>query len=380
VNDPTPLPEVALVHDYFVQDGGAEAVALELARMFPDAPMHTTFFEQDRFGDRIDPDRVRPWSVSSRLRPSPWFRPLLPAYVAHFSRLEVPASRLVLSNSSTFARGVRARRPAIHVAYVHSPLRFAWDADAYLADSSFPLAARLALRAAAPTLRQWDRWAGRRADVVVANSQNDHDRIERRWGRDSRIVHPPVNVAGIEPTTAHDEFYLVATRLLAYKRVEVAIEACQRMGRELVIVGDGPERKRLEALTGRGTRMVGHVNRAALVDLFQRCRGLIVPGIEDFGIAPVEAMAYGKPVVAYARGGVLETVIDGQTGIFFEEATSSSLTRAIEQLEATPIDPARCHARAREFDVAVFRRHWAALLDELGLGDLLVADDGAVAA
>ena len=364
------LPEVALVHDYFVQDGGAEAVALELARMFPAAPMYTTFFERERFGGRIDPDRVRTWSLSPRVRPSPWFRPLLPAYVAHFSRLEVPASRLVLSNSSTFARGVRPRRPALHVAYVHTPLRFAWDPQGYLAGSSFPVAAQLALRTAAPTLRQWDRWAGRRADVIVANSRNDHDQIRRRWGRGSRIIHPPVGVADVEPTDAHDGFYLVATRLLAYKHVDIAIEACDRVGRDLVVVGDGPERARLQQMAGPGTRLLGHVDRATLVDLFRRCRALIVPGTEDFGIAPVEAMAYGKPVIAFAQGGVLETVIDGETGVFFEQATASALGLAIERLEATPIDPSRPRARALDFDVSVFRRRWEELLGELGLGDL----------
>ena len=373
--------EVALVHDYFVQDGGAEAVALELARMFPDAPMYTTFFERDRFGGRIDPKRIRTWSVSPRIRPSPWFRPLLPAYVAHFSRLEVPATRLVLSNSSTFARGVRSRPPAIHVAYVHSPLRFAWDADGYLADSSFPIAARLALRVAAPTLRQWDRWAGRRADVIVANSRNGRDRIRRSWGRDSRIIHPPVDVASLEPALREDDFYLVATRLLAYKRVDIAIEACKRLGRELVVVGDGPERRRLELRAGPGTRFVGHVDRATLVELFQRSRALIVPGIEDFGIAPVEAMALGKPVIAYARGGALETVIDGRTGTFFDDPSPGSLILAIERLESMSFDRKTVRGRAFDFDISVFRQRWAELLVELSLGDLMGSGvEGAFAA
>ena len=136
------LPPVALVHDYFVQDGGAEAVAIELGRLFPDAPIHTTFFERDRFAGRIDPGRVRPWALVGRVPASPWFRPLLPAYIAHFSRLEVPAARVVISNSSTFARAAHARPPALHVAYIHSPMRFAWDVDAYLAHSTFPRLAK----------------------------------------------------------------------------------------------------------------------------------------------------------------------------------------------------------------------------------------------
>ena len=191
----SPAPPVALVHDYFVQDGGAEAVALELAAMFPQAPVHTTYFERARFGGRLDPRRVRPWALQRALPPSPWFRPLLPAYIANFSRLEIPASRLVLSNSSTFARAVRARRPAVHVAYVHTPLRFAWDVDNYLTRSSFPRVARAGLRVGAPLLRRWDRWAGRRPDVVVANSVNVQRRIRSAWGRDSAVIYPPVNVA-----------------------------------------------------------------------------------------------------------------------------------------------------------------------------------------
>lgn len=364
------LPPVALVHDYFVQDGGAEAVAIELARMFPGAPVHTTFFEVDRFGDRIDPARIRPWLLTGRVRPSPWFRPLLPAYVAHFSRLQVPASRLVLSNSSTFARGVRAKRPAIHVAYIHTPLRFAWDVDGYLARSSFPFAARSSLRAAAPALRKWDRWSGRRADVVVANSVNIQSRIRASWGRESLVIHPPVDVARVRPSTEPGEFYLVASRLLSYKRVDLAVRACALLDRELVVVGDGPERKRLERLAGPRTRFLGHLDRPLLDDLLLRCRALIAPGLEDFGIAPVEAMAAGRPVVGFAAGGVPETVIDGQTGVLFARPTVASLVEAIERLESARLDPVLSRARALEFDVSVFRSRWAEVLRDLGMADL----------
>lgn len=365
------LPDVAIAHDYFVQDGGAERVAIELARMFPDAPVHTTFFERDRFGGRLDPSRVRPWALSGRVSPSPWFRPLLPAYIAHFSRLEVPAARLVISNSSTFARGVHARPPAIHMAYVQSPLRFAWDVERYLAHSSFPLAARMGLRLAAPTLRRWDRWAGRRADVVVANSVHIQGLIKGVWGRDSVVIHPPVEVAGLEVAAGSEDFYLVSTRLLAYKRVDLAVRACALLDRALVVVGDGPERRRLEQLAGPRARFLGHIDQATLEDLQGRCRGLLVPGVEDFGMAAVEAMAVGKPVIAFAAGGALETVVDGSTGVLFDRATPAALAGAIERLESTPIDPAVARARALEFDVAVFHRKWGELLDGRGLGDLL---------
>jgi glycosyltransferase involved in cell wall biosynthesis len=364
-------PPVALVHDYFVQDGGAETVALVLASMFPDAPVHTTYFERSRFGGRLDPRRVRPWALQRAFPPSPWFRPLLPAYIANFSRLEIPASRLVLSNSSTFARAVRARPPAVHVAYVHTPLRFAWDVEGYLSRSSFPRVAKAGLRMGAPWLRAWDRWAGRRPDVLVANSANIQRRIRSAWGRDSSVIYPPVDVARSRVSSADDGYYLVATRLLAYKRVDLAVQACTRMGRDLVVVGDGPERARLERMAGPRTRFEGHVDRGRLEELLASCHALITPGVEDFGIMTVEAMAVGKPVVAFAAGGTLETVIDGRTGILFDPDTTGGLAEAIERLECGTLDPAAARERAMEFDVSVFRRRWAHVLAELGLGDLM---------
>jgi glycosyltransferase involved in cell wall biosynthesis len=364
-------PGVALVHDYFVQDGGAEAVAVELARMFPDAPVHTTFFERERFGGRIDPSRVRSWPLQGIVGPSPWFRPLLPAYIAYFSTLQVPASRLVISTSSTFARGAAARGKTLHIAYIHTPMRFAWDVDGYLAGSSFPMPARAGLRMSAPALRKWDRWAGRRPDVLVANSLNVQRRIALRWGRESRVIHPPVDVSGLQPSAIDDGYYLVATRLLAYKRVDLAIEACARLGAELVVVGDGPERALLQRMAGSHARFVGHVPRAELEDLLGRCHALIIPGVEDFGIAAVEAMATGKPVVAYGAGGVLETIVDGQTGVLFDRQDARTLTDAISRLDLMRLDPAVARAKALEFDAPIFRGRWAQLLADLGVADVL---------
>ncbi|MEP7082757.1 MAG: glycosyltransferase [Chloroflexota bacterium] len=364
-------PDVALVHDYFVQDGGAERVAIELARMFPDAPVHTTFFEAARFRDRIPQTRVSTWPLS-RIEPTATrFRALLPAYIAYFSLLTVLAERLVISNSSTFARAVRVPPRALHVAYVQSPLRFAWNVDGYLARSSFPAAARVALRLAAPGLRRWDRWAGMRADVTVSNSIHMRDRIREVWGRDSTVIHPPVDVAASSISTEAEDFYLVTTRLLAYKRVDLAVRACTRLNRELIVVGDGPERSKLERMAGPRVRFVGHVARAELEVFQRRCRALVVPGVEDFGIAAVEAMGFGKPVVAFAAGGALETILNGRTGVLFDAQTSDSLATAIERLEATDLDPDIARSRAMEFDVSVFHLRWRELLERLGLGDVM---------
>lgn len=368
-------PDVALAHDYFIQDGGAERVAVELARMFPRAPVYTTFFDASRFGDRIVAGRVRTWPLARITPTGGRFRALLPAYLAYFSRLSIPARRLVISNSSTFARGVHAQPPAIHIAYVQSPLRFAWDVEGYLARSSFPLAARAALRLAAPGLRRWDRWAGRRPDAIVANSVHMRDRIREVWQRDSRVIHPPVDVGAVSISTSAEDFYLVASRLLAYKRVEHAVRACAMLDRPLVVAGDGPERARLERMAGARTRFVGHVDQVRLEGLQSRCRALLVSGVEDFGLAAVEAMARGKPVVAYGAGGALETIVDGETGVLFDRATSRGMVSAIERLESLTIEPAVARARAMEFDVTVFRRRWRQLLADHGLGDTVAASE-----
>lgn len=370
-----PPPDVALVHDYFVQDGGAERVAIELARMFPAAPIHTTFFEAAVFGDRISADRVRPWPLSG-IEPGPIrFRALLPAYVAYYSAATIRAQRLVISNSSTFARAVRVPPPATHIAYVQSPLRFAWDVEGYLARSSFPAVARAGLRIAAPALRRWDRWAGGRPDAIVANSMHMRARIHEVWGRDSTVIHPPVDVVGASPSTVTEDYYLVTTRLLAYKRVDLAVRACAALDRELVVVGDGPERARLQRLAGPRTRFVGHVPQAQLGDLQRGCRALIVPGVEDFGMAAVEAMAIGKPVVGLGIGGTLETVLDGQTGVHFGTPTARALANAIERLESLVLDPAAARDRAMAFDTSVFRARWSELLSGLGLGGLMTAGE-----
>jgi glycosyltransferase involved in cell wall biosynthesis len=177
-------------------------------------------------------------------------------------------------------------------------------------------------------------------------------------------------VAGVAVSADHDEFYLVATRLLGYKRVDLAVRAFAGLDRDLIVVGDGPERGTLERLAGPRTRFVGHIERTRLLELIRRCRALIAPGTEDFGIVPVEAMAAGRPVVAFGAGGALETVVDGRTGILFESASQAALAGAIERFEATAFDPAVAHEQALRFDRSVFRDRWAALLIELGLGDV----------
>jgi glycosyltransferase involved in cell wall biosynthesis len=359
-------PRAAIVHDYFVQDGGAERVAVELARLLPSAPIYTTFFDAERFGDRIDPRRVHAWRLSSHF-PEERFRSLLPVYPAYFSALNLRRYELVVSSSSAFAKAIRTSRRHVHVAYIHSPMRFAWQFNQYQSGSSLRRPARVAGNVLAGPLRAWDRRTARQPDHLVANSQSVRDRIRRWWGRDADVIYPPVDVDELPLSTGDDGYLLVAARLLAYRRVDLVVDAATATGRQLIVVGDGPERRSLERRAGPNVTFTGFVPRAQLVELFARCRAYVVPGEEDFGIAPVEAMASGKPVVAINRGGTAETVIDNVTGVIFEDQTVVGLTEALERLDTLMLDPAAIRVHAESFDRAAFREAFGSLFTRLGV-------------
>ena len=357
----------AIVHDFMVTEGGAERCALEFAELLPSAELYTTFFDERRFGDRIDPARVRPWPLNRVLGPTSRFRSLLPLYPAYFTSLDLRGADLVLSSSIAFSKAVRTRADAMHISYVYTPLRYAWDLDAYLDGSSHGAAARLGARFLRPPLQRWDRWTSSRPDVVVAISRTVQERIKRLWGRDSEVIYPPVNVDEVGLSGRDDGFLLVASRMLAYRRLDLVVGACRRLGRRLVLVGDGPERARLEAMAGPETTFLGHVGRGRLLEMFASCSAYVVPGVEDFGIAPVEAMAAGKPVVAFRAGGATETVVEDVTGVFFEEATVESLASAIERVEHLRFDPQSIRRHAERFDRRVFLAAWRDLFQRLGV-------------
>jgi len=356
----------AIVHDYFVQDGGAERVAIELCRLLPDAPVYTTFFDAAVFGDRIDPARVHTWPLAGRFD-GRRFRALLALYPAYFSALDLRRYELVVSSSSAFAKAIRTSRRGLHVAYVHSTMRFAWQFADYERGSSFGRPARLAGRALSGPLRTWDRRTSVRPDQLVANSRAVRERIRRYWGRDAEIVHPPVDVNELRPSSVDEGYLLIAARLLAYRRVDLAVDAANATGRRLVIAGDGPERAALERRAGATVRFEGHVPRAQLIELFERCHAYLVPGEEDFGIAPVEAMAAGKPVIALDRGGASESVVDGVSGVLFADQSAAGLAAALARLDSLDLDPRRIRSRAEEFSSDRFRAALRAIFERLAV-------------
>jgi glycosyltransferase involved in cell wall biosynthesis len=314
---------VAVVHDYLNQMGGAERVALELARAFPGAPLYTslyrpesTFAEFRGFDIRTSPLQHAP--VDRR------FRALLPLYPAAFRAFGTLDADVVVSSSSGWAHGVRTKPGSVHVVYCHAPARWLYETDRYVTDSA-------GRRMAAPlfgALRTWDQRAAARADVYVANSENTREKIARAYGRESTLIPPPVDVDRFTPSPRGTRL-LVVSRLIAYKRVDLAVQAATRLGIGLDVVGEGPELAALRSLAGPEVTFHGRAPDATVTELMQHCAAFLLPGKEDFGITPVEAQAAGKPVVAFAAGGALETVLDGVTGVFFQEASVDALVEAI---------------------------------------------------
>ncbi len=356
----------ALIQDFFIAPGGSEQVAIELARLLPGSDVFTTFMDAE-YGPRLDGHPVHTWPLQrmrgARLR----YRAFLPLYPLWFERLDLRRFDLVVSSSSAFAKAVRTRRSARHIAYVHAPMRYAWDLESYIDRSSLSPASRLAARTLRPALRWWDRRTSVRPDVVVANSLAVRDRIRRVWDRDAEVIHPPVDLSDIEPSTRDEGFLLVVARLLAYRRIDVLVDAAAHVDRPVIVIGDGLELDRLRRRAGPSVRFLGRISRDAVVDHLRRCHAYVVPGEEDFGMAPVEAMAAGKPVIAYAAGGALETVIDGKTGLFFERQTPEALVDAVQRLDRLTLDPEAIRANAERFAPPLFRRRFIELFQRLGV-------------
>lgn len=336
------------------------------------ARVYTSFFDAPTFGGRLDPARVRSWPLQGPFG-GRRFRSLLPFYPLYFSTLDLRRALLVVSSSVAFAKAVRTSPQALHVSYIHTPMRYAWGLDDYLRGSSYPPLARAAARLIRPGLAAWDRITSRRPDVLIANSKTVRDRIRRLWHRDAQVIHPPVDTAEFPLSARDDGYLLVASRLLAYRRLDLAVEAATKLGRDLVVVGDGPQRSRLESIAGPNVRFTGHLPRAELVEVFSRCHAYVLPGEEDFGIAPVEAMSCGKPVVALGRGGATETVVDGVTGVLFRDDSAASLAEGIERLDSLSIDPVAISEHAQRFDRQVFFDGWRSLLASRGVAQELYA-------
>jgi glycosyltransferase involved in cell wall biosynthesis len=350
----TGSPRVALVHDFLVSLRGADRVFLEMCELWPEADVFTPIYDEEGTDGRFAHRRVHT-SFLQKLRPNRrTFRALLPFYPAAVESFDLTGYDLVCSSSSAWAHAVLCDERAVHVSYCHNPFRYAWnERHRALNERSDPLT-RAALRGFFRRWREWDWIAAQRVDRYVTNSRTTQARIRAYFGRDSRIVHPPVELARFAPTEPSD-YYLVLSELISHKRIDVAIEAFARLGRPLLIVGDGPDSRRLRRMAPPNVRFLGRVSDAHAAQLFAGCSAYVLTGVEEFGIAAVEAQAAGRPVIARRGGGVLDTVVEGVTGCLWEGG-ADELAEAVRSFDTIAVDPGECVENARRFDPSVFRR------------------------
>jgi glycosyltransferase involved in cell wall biosynthesis len=351
---PTERDSVALVHDYLLVMRGAERTFAQMAECWPSAPVYTLLYDADAVREGFAGREVHTSGLQRLGRRQGGFRYLLPFFPRAVERLPVGAYDTVISSSSAFALGVRPGPQALHVCYCHSPFRYVWfETDRALAECPAP--ARPFLRRTLKGIRAWDVEASKRVTRFIANSKITQERIHQIYGRDSEILYPPVAVERFAPTAEIEDYLLFVGQIVRHKRVEVAIEAARLAGRPIKIVGEGPDLERLRADQPPSVEFLGAVSDARLAELYARCLALVVPNVEEFGIAAVEAQAAGRPVVAVARGGVTETVVDGRTGVLVDGEDAADLAAPLREEDFGRFDAATIRANAEGFSSAAFR-------------------------
>lgn len=360
--------KIALAHDWLNQIGGAENVLEQMVSMYPNAPVFTTIYSPE-----LMPQAYRSWDIRSTwLNRAPAIhrhhQPYLPLYPSAVTGMDFSGYDVILSNKSGFIHGLRHTPKQLHICYCLAPTRYVWDYGGYAAREGFGRWLGLVIRPVIKRLQRWDFRAAqsppqgerKRQGVhhFIAISRDVQARIKKYYQRDSVVIYPPVNTDRFRPTTRppDSDYYFIVSRLIPYKRIDLAVRAMSRLGRRLIIAGDGRDRAQLEAIAGPTVEFRGRLPWADVVELMANCRAFIFPGYEDFGITPVEAQAAGRPVIAFAGGGALDTVIEGETGLFFREQSVEALIETIEQFERMPFDPAAARANAERFSNARFRQ------------------------
>ncbi len=358
---------VAIVHDWLVTWRGGEKVLEAVASLYPDAPIFTLFCEKSILPPSLQGREIIVHPVANKLRfMRKMLLPFLPVWIESF---DLSGFDLVLSTSSCVAKGVMVDPSARHLCYIHSPMRYIWDQrDEYLGRVRKLPVLGFFVDALSSWLRMWDMTSSTRVDLFVANSSFVKERVRKFYGRQSVVIPPPVDVARFNPSAASHvkgDYVLVAGALVGYKRFDLAIKACEALGRKLVVAGDGPALAYLKSIAGANTRFVERPDDLTWVKLMREAQALLFPGIEDFGITAIEAMAAGTPVIARRRGGAIDFIVEGKTGIFFEEASVEELSSAIRRHSTLNWNPSILVDFASKFSREVFVKKMQVTIEEL---------------
>ncbi|MFH1551278.1 MAG: glycosyltransferase [bacterium] len=348
--------KVALVHDYLNQYGGAERVLEAFCQIFPKAPIYTLLYDKKRTGFAFEGHKIKtsflqkvPF-IKSHHRP---FLMLMPLAIEQFDFSEYD---LILSDSASYAKGIIVPSNALHICYCHTPIRYAWDdSHKYIDEFMYPGPIKKIIPFFMNYIRIWDEQAAARVDKFIANSDFVAKRIKKYYHQDSRIIYPPVKTDVFYIADKPEKYFLMVGRFLPYKRFDLAIKAFNQLGLSLKIIGDGPERKKLQKMAKDNIEFIGMVSDKQLRDYYAHCNALIFPQEEDFGITAVEALASGRPVIAYQAGGALEIIQSNISGLFFKEQTPECLIKTLQEFNPNDFDPEKIRQRAMEFDQERFK-------------------------
>ncbi|WP_443741461.1 glycosyltransferase [Treponema berlinense] len=361
---------VAIVHDWLVNYGGAERVVEAFLKIYPDADIFTLVYDDKKMGKIFPKGKVHTSFVQKIPLASKLYTKMLPLMPKAFENFDFSSYDLVLCSSSSCAKGVITPPSVPHLAYIHTPMRYAWDQFFEYQKRSKKIVAFF-MNKFMPSIRLWDFVSSQRIDSLIANSKYIQRRIKKYWNLDSKVIYPPVDTERLCPNALEPEdFYVVFSRFVPYKRIDLAISACGELGRKLVVIGGGSQEKELKALAakykGADIKFTGRISDSEVQDYLMRCRAMIFSAEEDFGIIPVEVQACGRPVIAFAKGGSLETVIDKKTGVFFKEQKTESVMQAIKEFETLEkqkcFNPTEISSHAKSFST---ERFCAQIKDEI---------------
>lgn len=357
--------KVALVHDYLNQMGGAERVVLALHEIFPDAPIYTSIYDPKRVDAAFQKIDVRTTFMQKFPFVTKHHQPYLPFYPFAMESLDLRGYDLVLSSSSAFGKGVITKPETLHICYCHTPMRWCWNYEEYVEREKLGRVARSILPFIVSGLRVWDQMSANRVDYFIANSPIVAERIRKYYRRESIVIPPPVEASRFpfDPTIRTGDYFLTLCRLVPYKRVDLAIKACNKLQLPLVVIGEGRDLDQLKRIAGPTIHFMGKLSDEKVIYYLTHCRAFLSPGEEDFGITPVEAQACGRPVIAYGAGGALASIIDGVTGTFFREQTVDSLMETLASFDERRFDSNVIRNHALEFDTPRFKRRIIQFID-----------------
>lgn len=349
--------KIALAHDWLTNMGGAEKVVINFTELYPNAPVYTTVYNPKNLDESLQKINVRTSFLQKIRGANKKHQSLLPLMPMAWEQLNFNEFDVVLSSSSSCAKGLVTSPDTMHVCYCHTPMRYAWEFyNEYLEREKIGAIKRKLIPIIMNYIRIWDVISANRVDYFIANSENVAKRIRKHYRRDAVVIHPPVRASYFNISEIDEDYFVIVSRLVPYKRVDLAVEAFNELGLPLVVIGQGPQFEYLQSIAKDNIKLLGRQPDEVIKEHYAKCRAFIFPGEEDFGITPLEAQASGRPVIAYGKGGALETVVDGKTGVFFENQTKEDLIDAIKRFETMKFDKNEVRNHALQFDEEIFKQ------------------------